>query len=284
MGLRGPLRRDGVEVKLRPKAMAVLWRLASDIGNPVSKADLAEAVWPGRRVSDGSLPVCIREIREALGDGTAKPHYVQTVHRYGYRLASRPPRSDERLVGRSDELARLNLALKDAQPETPSVVIVNGEPGLGKTALLNRWIGALDPGMKAEVVIGRCLEPTLTGSAYFPFLDAIGHLAIDPERHGLTAALEAHAPTWLAQFPALFTEDGDPQALPPTIDADQMRRELVDLIAALSRRSPLVLVLENMHWCDEASAHALAHLAQCRTKGPLSVSYTHLTLPTKRIV
>ena len=82
----GELSRDGNEVKLTPRAAAVLCVLAESAQQLVTKQELFDRVWSGRAVSDDALTSCIQELRGALGDDARRPRYIETRHRRGYRL------------------------------------------------------------------------------------------------------------------------------------------------------------------------------------------------------
>jgi adenylate cyclase len=72
------------EIKLTPKAAAVLGLLLDRAGQPVTKEDLFASVWRNSVVSDDALVTCIQELRKALGDDAKHPRYIQTRHRSGY--------------------------------------------------------------------------------------------------------------------------------------------------------------------------------------------------------
>src|SRR5215475_11076438 len=113
---------------LRQKSFALLRYLAEHPGELVCKDELLKAVWPETRVSDIVLKVCIREVRQILGDQPQTPSYIETVQRRGYRfirpvrirgLASgpRPKRnqqteSEGRSPGRSSDI-------KTPEPPSP---------------------------------------------------------------------------------------------------------------------------------------------------------------------
>ena len=78
--------RGTTEVRLTPKAFAVLHCLVERHGQLVTKDALLERVWPGTVVGDAVLKVCVREIRKALGDQAGAPRFVATAHRRGYRF------------------------------------------------------------------------------------------------------------------------------------------------------------------------------------------------------
>jgi DNA-binding winged helix-turn-helix (wHTH) protein len=143
---------------LRPKILAVLHYLLDHAGQVISTATLRVAVWPGTVVSGGVVRNCIRELRLALGDDPATPRFIEQLPRKGYRLighisiqprgtASQPkangapheqPTSTV-LVGREAELAALQGWLAKALMEARQLVFVTGEPGIGKTALVEAF-------------------------------------------------------------------------------------------------------------------------------------------------
>src|SRR5215470_9858116 len=73
-------------VTLRQKIFTLLRYLAEHSGQLVSKEELLGAVWPETRVSDIVLKVCIREVRQVLGDQPNTPVFIETVQRRGYRF------------------------------------------------------------------------------------------------------------------------------------------------------------------------------------------------------
>jgi TolB-like protein/Tfp pilus assembly protein PilF len=76
------------EVRLTPKAAAVLSALLAHAGEPVSKEALFASVWPKTVVSDDALASCIQELRKALSDDPKQPRFIETRHRRGYRFVA----------------------------------------------------------------------------------------------------------------------------------------------------------------------------------------------------
>ena len=87
-GPSGPLWHEAQVVPVPPKALAVLWLLASQAGHLVSKATLLDTVWAETTVSEASLTSCLRTLRRALRDDVKAPRYIATVHRVGYRFVA----------------------------------------------------------------------------------------------------------------------------------------------------------------------------------------------------
>src|SRR5215469_9965394 len=85
-GRNGQLWRDGAEVKLTPRAAAVLHMLAVRAPEVVTKQELFARVWGGIAVGDDALTSCIQELRGAMGDDARRPAAIETRHRRGYRL------------------------------------------------------------------------------------------------------------------------------------------------------------------------------------------------------
>ena len=76
------------EIRLTPKAAAVLKVLVAHSGQPVSKDDLFASVWNDTVVSDDALTSCIQELRKALGDDPRQPRFIETRHRFGYHFVA----------------------------------------------------------------------------------------------------------------------------------------------------------------------------------------------------
>ncbi len=74
------------EVRLTPKAAAVLKELVTRAGTPVSKEELFASVWSGTSVSDDALTSCVQELRKALADDPRQPQFIETRHRRGYQF------------------------------------------------------------------------------------------------------------------------------------------------------------------------------------------------------
>jgi DNA-binding SARP family transcriptional activator len=158
------------------------------------------------------------------------------------RLAPRRWRSA--FVGRTEALARLGAAWAAVQAGGLELVLVVGEPGIGKTRLVARFAGEAHEG-GATVIAGRA-EPEPV-EPYEPIADALRGAG-----------------------------------LPPTVDASsddragRLRRHeaLADALEAVARGRALVLVLDDLHWADAATLDFLHHLAARGTPMPMLVLAT----------
>ena len=106
------------EVKLTPKALALLSYLTERSGEVVTKDELFAAVWPETTVGDAALVTCIQELRHALKDDARRPRYIETLHRRGYRFIGKPAPAagaQERTNGKASSLAL---------PDKPSIAVL----------------------------------------------------------------------------------------------------------------------------------------------------------------
>src|SRR5215831_13243966 len=182
------------------------------------------------------------------------------------------------IVGREPELARLEEFLEQAIDGTGRVVFITGEPGIGKTSLSDEFLRRARsryPGL--AISRGRCVEQYGTGEAYLPFLDAVGALLDGPGRERLASVMRTYAPTWCAQLPASFASTGAFEKLQQeTIGAtkERMMREMGDALGLFATTSPIVLLLEDLHWADPSSVDLLRHLCQRITNQRLMIAGT----------
>ena len=86
------------------------------------------------------------------------------------------------------------------------LVFVTGEPGIGKTALVETFLAQIGEGDAPRIGRGQCVEQYGAGEAYLPVLEALGRLGREAGGEQLVQVLKQHAPTWLAQLPWLLTD------------------------------------------------------------------------------
>jgi tetratricopeptide (TPR) repeat protein/predicted Ser/Thr protein kinase len=183
-----------------------------------------------------------------------------------HSVAAEDTPESEALFGREEQISRLEELLRQAAAGSGKVIFVTGEPGIGKTALADAFLARADrnfPGLLMSR--GRCVEQYGPGEAYLPFLNALGALLSHPGRERVAVVLRSFAPTWSLQFPAASGSSGALEQLQrETIGAskERMLREMGDALQALASVSPVVLLLEDLHWADPSSIDLLRHLCQ----------------------
>jgi DNA-binding winged helix-turn-helix (wHTH) protein/tetratricopeptide (TPR) repeat protein len=294
-------------ISLTPKAMAILQHLVEHAGRLVTKEALLEAIWPKTAVSDGVLKVRMDEIRKALSDSAKQPQFIATVHRRGYRFIAdiaeadpsqaphevtggiqaatdlAVPRPQHRspmpryFVGRTVALGQLQGWLAQALDGERHLVFVTGEPGIGKTAAVEAFLAQAAADPRLLIARGQCIKYYGTGEAYLPVLEAVSRLCRGPAGERLVALLRREAPLWLVQLPGLLRA-ADREALQRELlgaTRERMLREMVQALEALTAQTPLLLVLEDLHWSDPATLDLLASLARRQEPAQLLVIGTY---------
>ena len=273
------LRRAGKAIDLAPTPFGLLCALVRHSGLLLSKHALLDEVWGHRFVSDSVLKTAISDLRSVLADDPREPRYIETVSRRGYRFIAKPaalspaPPSltqsaelDEPVatafVGRAAELARLQRAWDSASRGKRAVVWVAGEPGIGKTTLIEHFGSRLGDGAHTS---GYCVEHYGSGEPYLPVLEALAQLCrVDDS---LLPLLRSVAPTWLVQLPWLLSAE-DRESLQRELvglGPDRMLREMGELLDRYTEDRPVLLITEDLHWADRATIQLIDYVARRRS-------------------
>jgi len=269
------LKRDGKPVALPPKAFGVLCALARQPGVLVTKNALLDTVWGHQHVSESVLKTTISQLRAALADDAASPRFIETASRLGYRfigakervaaLGAAPISEVEMeaapFIGRRAPLARLQDSWSRAVGGQRQLVWVAGDAGVGKSTLLENFLRVSGA---AAIAQGQCVEQYGAGEPYLPVLQALGDLCrAYPE---LAAIMRGVAPTWLLQLPWLVNETERAALVRELVGVNQERmvREFHELIARFTEKQALLFVIEDLHWCDDATLRLMDHFARQR--------------------
>lgn len=158
------------------------------------------------------------------------------------------------LIGRDAEYAELMRRLGEMLAGRGSVVMIGGEPGIGKTHLTEALLA--DAARRgAYAVVGHCYE--MEGSPPdVPFIEMLEYAARVAARASFRKSLGEDAPEVAKIMPDLRNMFAD---IPPamTLPPEQQRRFLFNGYRAFVERSarltPIVAVIEDLHWADESS-------------------------------
>lgn len=170
-------------------------------------------------------------------------------------------------VGRGGEMQRLQQKLDEAKAGRGGLVLLVGEPGIGKSRTIEEFCErAASEG--STVLMGRCFEGEWA-PPYGPFTEAIAGYAKEADPETLRADLSYGAPPIARLAPAVADRLQDIEE-PAPLQPDEERFRLFDAVSqftiALSQRTPVILVLDDLHWADRGTIAMLRHVARFASK------------------
>jgi len=276
------LLRNGKAVSLAPTPFNVLCELARHPGDLLTKEALLDTIWGHQFVSESVLKTAVSDLRTALGDSPREPRFIETVSRKGYRFIATPaapshamqPQAPRTLspgpssapslpsfTGRGEAIVRLQRAWQKACGGQRAMFWIAGEPGIGKTSVVEHFLAGLPDAAQAR---GQCVEHYGAGEPYLPVLEALANLCRSDAT--LPELLRSVAPTWLLQLPWLGSA-GEREALRRElagVGPERMLREMGELLDRYTAQRPLLLVTEDLHWSDRATIQLIDHVARRR--------------------
>ena len=165
------------------------------------------------------------------------------------------------LVGRGKQVRHLESAFAETVRGAGRVVLVAGEPGIGKTRLAEELVARTSA--SADVAWGRCSERE-GAPAFWPWMQVVDHLSANNAGDRIRAALGGDAAV-VAQIVPEVRELVPGLGPPVPLEPDAARFRLYDSLAAflcrLAAGHPLVIVLDDLQWADPPSLQVLGHLA-----------------------
>lgn len=167
------------------------------------------------------------------------------------------------LIGREQELAALSDHFAAAAGGHAGLVLVSGEPGVGKTRLLEE--AAHRAAMSGALVLQGGTSEAEGMPPYVPFLEALGDYIRTADADQLRGQVGEGGAILAGIFPELVTRLGGLSGQ-YSLPAEQARLRLYEAVgsflAAIAASRPLVLVLSDLHWADAASLDLLSHVVK----------------------
>ena len=163
-------------------------------------------------------------------------------------------------AGRVEERTRLFELWKSAQAEGGSVVLLVGEPGIGKSRLMAELAREAHT-EGAQILLGRCDEQV--PAPYAPWIEALRTLVAHIEEAVLVDHVARHGGMLARIVPELSTRVPDaspPAAADPDTERLLLFEAVTDLLRVASSQAPVLLLLEDAHWADAGSVSLLRHL------------------------
>jgi DNA-binding CsgD family transcriptional regulator len=158
------------------------------------------------------------------------------------------------LIGREGEVAALLAAWEDAEAGRGSTVLVEGEAGIGKSRLVERFLEMVGE-RGGRALVGSCM----------PFLQTVPYVPI-------LAALEV-----LTDLGDLAYASAARDPIPDPTERTRFFQRVADGLSELSSDAPVALVVEDLHWADEATADLLVFLIRAIRRFPVVLVLTRRT-------
>jgi DNA-binding winged helix-turn-helix (wHTH) protein len=275
------LRLRGKPKEVQPKVLRLILHLVRESARVVSNDELLRVLWPEEVVGPGSIKRAVLGARQALEDSQNR---IRTVRGFGYQFvgdlvarevaeAVAQPRESKpvslaahsaaraALLGREGIMALLLERLQQAKSGVSSCVLITGEPGLGKTRILEELLVRAEQ-HGVEVWFGRCTE--VEGApAFWPFIQIFREALRWRGAERLRALLGSEGADIAGAISELREQLADlPEAAP--LSSASSRFRLFDSMAVFLRRAaderPILLVLDDLHRADPASLRLLLFL------------------------
>ncbi|MFI6586299.1 AAA family ATPase [Embleya sp. NPDC050493] len=181
---------------------------------------------------------------------------------------------DVALVGRGEEVARLDEALARGRAGDPYAVLLTGDAGVGKTRLLAE-AAARAAAAGTTVLTGHCVDLGDVGLPYLPFVEVLRRLDADTRYADVVAAHPAverllRAGGGAAEYAG---------ALPDAGVRLRLLEDVAALLGDLAERAPVLLVVEDLHWADQSTRDLLRFLlSRLLPQRPGGAAYQRLTV------
>ncbi|MFO0689577.1 MAG: AAA family ATPase [Myxococcota bacterium] len=259
------LYREDTKVPIGRKTLDVLLLLIENRNRIVTRDLLHRYIWSSERISPSTIPMCITEIRKALGEDARAPRLVASVKGRGYKFIgevtlrtdiepSSTPHTDFPFVGRKVALSTLQEIVRqtrsDLQGRTVSII---GEPGVGKSRLLKEFL--IHSAQNFDYIVARC-NPIYPSIAYSIWTNA---LRTALEKYPDSPQLAENA----RLIGSILPEVGEVRAesgVPAKIDQSRFFLYWSNSFRALARQRPLLIALEDFHLADVDSVRLYDHL------------------------
>ncbi len=186
-------------------------------------------------------------------------------------------------LGRDRELRDLRAACDRAAAGSGAVVFVAGEPGIGKTALCDQLtMYAIRTDM--AVFVGHCFDIGPVGVPYQPIVEALRDYVRGAPIEDLSSATGEAASDIADVFPELQRRLGADRQTSKTAHEDRWRvlNGLCDFLRLIATRQPFVLILEDLHWADQATLDLLVVLSRRVPSMPVLVVCTYRDIDVDR--
>ncbi|MEP7271029.1 MAG: protein kinase [Acidobacteriota bacterium] len=224
---------------------------------------------PRLRLTASEVETGLLALARSSGDVTLPLGIAMTLPREHVPTLTR-----RHTVGREKDLKELHACYASAEAGKGVLLCIAGEPGIGKTTVVEEFLDALASQTRSPVIArGRCSERLAGTEAYLPWLEALDGLLRNVERRGnlqtavfgdesILETTKRLAPTWYTEVMPSQSSESSAERLRAERASSQerMKREFGALLQAVSERLPIVLFLDDLHWADSSTIDLLAYV------------------------
>ena len=167
------------------------------------------------------------------------------------------------MIGRAQPLALLANSLDLARKGNAQTLLISGEAGIGKSRLVAE-AKAQATTQGRQTLQGNCFEPD-RALPYAPLIDLLRNLATSESGDEMSALAGAAAPDLVKLSPEVAARLPTVAPAPPTSPEQEKQRlfhALAQTLARIARERPLLLIVEDIHWCDDNSLEFLLYFAR----------------------
>lgn len=181
------------------------------------------------------------------------------------------PTPDRPLVGRAAELDQLGARTGVVTDGAPTVTLLGGDAGVGKTRLVTELTTRMRR-TGARVLLGHCLDLGDSSAPYLPWAEMFARLAQDEP--DLVRRLAADRPLLAPLLPEYYRRD---LALGLSTDRASFFDAVHMSLEQLAEETPVVAVIEDAHWADRSTRELLTFLLTRGCRGPVSLVVSYRT-------
>jgi len=219
----------------------------------------------GDHVDDALARLDLLSLDLRLPDPQLRPTAPEILRRLGAADVDESAEQRSAFVGRTVERSRLSAAIDAGhRGNGPRLLLVGGQSGTGKSAMATAALDALEVDTNTLVLRGQCYErETVRYSGVDAVVDALRAYLLELDPDALERLLPPRANALAVAFPVV--EDLIAPSGPP-LPSDPLERQRAasdafrELIVALARTRPVVLFIDDLHWCGSETTRLLLHL------------------------
>ncbi|HYB00021.1 MAG TPA: AAA family ATPase [Ktedonobacteraceae bacterium] len=179
------------------------------------------------------------------------------------------------VIGRANDIAVLHTLIDEAKSGKGQVFLISGEAGIGKSRLVREAKAYASQSM--SILQGNCFESDQS-YPYAPLVDLLHTFFAAHAQEEFLQTLDAPSDEFIKLLPEL--ESGQPdtskiQGSDPQQEKRRLFAVLTHFVIHQATKQPLVLIVEDMHWCDDTSLEFLLYLARRTTNKPILMIFTY---------